>query len=129
MTNLDSVIGSTNIVPVIVRVPNQPANYNNIMPCYATDGRIILLSDRPFNNQSWLYPQLDEYKGEPTVTGTYSLDPATGDLKMLEHTPSGAFNPFIDSFGRLILTRWDHLSQDPIAADDRLGLSANCSSH
>ncbi len=42
---------------------------------------------------------------------------------MIEHTPSGAFNPFIDSFGRLIVTRWDHLSQDPIAADDRIGIT------
>src|SRR5262249_48977036 len=41
------------------------------------------------------------------------------------HTPSGAFNPFIDSFGRLLLTRWDHLSQDPNAVNDRLNKGTN----
>ena len=44
---------------------------------------------------------------------------------MLEHLPSGAFNPFIDSAGWLIVTRWDHLTQDPLAADDRLGITNN----
>ena len=125
LTNLDAVIANTNTPPVIVKVSNQPTNCNNVTPTYATDGRIIFMSDRAFNNQAFLYPQLDEYKGQPTVTGTYSLDPVTGDLKMIQHTPSGAFNPFVDSFGRLILTRWDHLSQDPLAADDRLGIINN----
>jgi hypothetical protein len=118
LTNLDAVIANTNTKPLIVWVSNQPTNFNNVTPCYATDGRIIFMSDMAYNG----FAALDEYKGQPTVTGTYSLDPTTGDLKMLEHTPSGAFNPFIDSFGRLIVTRWDHLSQDPLAANDRIGL-------
>ncbi|MDB6026805.1 MAG: hypothetical protein JWM68_3028 [Verrucomicrobiales bacterium] len=125
VTNLDAVISNTNTTPAIVLVTNQPSNYNNVTPCYATDGRIIFMSDRPFNGVLHLNPELDEYKGNPTVSGTYSLNPVNGDLKMLEHTPSGAFNPFIDSFGRLILTRWDHLTQDPVATDDRLSRGTN----
>ncbi len=125
LTNLDAVIANTNTPPVIVPVAYQPVNCNNVNPAYATDGRIIFMSDRPFSNQSYLHPQRDEYKGAPSVTGTYSLDPATDDLKMLEHLPSGGFNPFIDSFGRLILTRWDHLIQDGNATGDRLGRSTN----
>ncbi|MDB6059872.1 MAG: hypothetical protein JWO95_3716 [Verrucomicrobiales bacterium] len=124
LTNLTAVIAS-NATPVIVKVSNQPTNYNNISPCYGSDGRIIFTSDRSFNGQTWLYPQRDEYKGAPTVTGTYSLDPSTGNLRMLEHLPSGVFNPFVDSFGRLIVTRWDHLVQDSSAADDRLGRGTN----
>ena len=120
LANLDAVIGN-NATPVIVKVSNQPTNCNNVTPCYATDDRIIFMSDKPYNG----FAALDEYKGHPTVTGTYSLDTMTGDLKMIEHTPSGAFSPFVDSFGRLILTRWDHLSQDPLAADDRLGITNN----
>jgi len=120
LTNLDAVIANPGTNPVIVKISNQPTNCNNVTPCYATDGRIIFMSDRPYLGQ---FAALDEYKGQPTITGTYSLDPSTGDLKMLEHTPSGAFNPFIDSSGRLILTRWDHLSQDPLAANDRIGVS------
>ena len=124
VTNLDAVIANPGTAtPAIVKVANQPTNYNNVTPCYATDERIIFMSDRPYNDQAWLYPALDEYKGQPTVAGIYSLDPTSGDFKMIEHLPSGAFNPFIDSFGRLIVTRWDHLSQDPIAADDRLGIT------
>ena len=125
LTNLDAVIANTNTPPVIIKVPNQPTNCNNVTPCYATDGRIIFTSDRPYNNQPWLYPQLDEYKGAPSVTGIYSLDPLSGDLKMIEHQPSGVFNPFIDSFGRLIVTRWDHLIQDSNATGDRLARSTN----
>ncbi len=125
LTNLDAVISNTNVTPGIVAVTNQPANCNNVSPCYATDDRIIFMSDRPFNNQPHLYPSLDEYKGRATVTGTYILEPSTAALKMLQHTPSGAFNPFIDSFGRLIMTRWDHLSQDPNATSDRLNRATN----
>jgi hypothetical protein len=120
LTNLDAVIANTNTYPVIIPVSRQPTNYNNVNPTYATDGRIIFTSDRPFGDQSYLYPQRDEYKSAPSVTGAYSLDPATGDLKMLEHLPSGGFNPFIDSFGRLIITRWDHLIQDGNATTDRI---------
>ena len=125
ISNLSAVVANTNTQPVISLVPNQPTNYNNVSPCYSTDGRIIFMSDRPYNGQAWLYPQRDEYKSAPSVTGTYSLDPATGDLRLLEHLPSGAFNPFIDSYGRLILTRWDHLVQDSNATDDRVGRATN----
>ncbi len=125
VTNLSTVIANTNTLPVIVKVSNQPTNYNNVNPTYATDDRIIFMTDKPIAAASKIYPQLEEYRGKPTVTGTYSLDPATGDLRVLNHTPSGAFNPFVDSFGRVIETRWDHLVQDANATDDRLNLNFN----
>ena len=34
------------------------------------------------------------------------------DLFLLNHTPSGAFDPFLDSAGRVVFTRWDHLQRD-----------------
>ncbi|MEP6663666.1 MAG: hypothetical protein ABJC04_08375, partial [Verrucomicrobiota bacterium] len=111
--------------PIITKVPNQPTNYNNVSPGYGTDERIIFACDRPRDGSSHLYPQLDEYNDIPTVTGLWSLDPASGNLFMLNHTPSGAFTPFVDSFGRLIFTRWDHLVQDRNATDDRLNLATN----
>jgi hypothetical protein len=104
--------------PVITKVANQPANFNNISPIYGTDDRIIFTSDRPRTGEAHLYPQLDEYEEAPTVSGLWSLDPATGDLAMRNHTPSGAFSPFIDSFGRLLFTRWDHLQRDQQADAD-----------
>ncbi len=125
VTNLAAVIANTNTLPAIVKVPNQPTNYNNVNPTYATDSRIIFMTDRPFGGATNLYPQLEEYRGKPSVTGTYSLDSVTGDLRVLNHTPSGAFNPFVDSFGRVIETRWDHLVQDANATDDRLGTNNN----
>src|SRR5438876_355110 len=111
--------------PLITRVPNQPANYNNVSPAYGTDERIIFTSDRARDGSPHLYPQLDEYLDLPTVTGLWSLDPSTGDLFMLNHTPSGAFNPFLDSFGRVIFTRWDHLVRDRNATDDTMGRATN----
>ncbi|MDP2903012.1 MAG: hypothetical protein Q8N96_07870 [Methylovulum sp.] len=110
-----------NEIPVITKVPNQPATYNNVSPAYGTDERIIFVSDRPLNGLSHLYPQLDEYEEAPSVTGLWSLKPSTGLLAMLTHAPSGDFNPFVDSFGRVIFTRWDHLQQDQQAAADRNG--------
>ncbi|HTL55876.1 MAG TPA: hypothetical protein VL361_09360 [Candidatus Limnocylindrales bacterium] len=105
-------------VPVITKVPNQPTNYNNVSPIYGTDDRIIFASDRPRNGQRNLYPQLDEYEEAPTVTGLWSLQPASGDLFLLTHTPSGAFSPLIDNAGRVIFVRWDHLQRDQQADTD-----------
>ncbi|HEU0040572.1 MAG TPA: hypothetical protein VFR76_15000 [Verrucomicrobiae bacterium] len=114
--------GST---PSITKVPNQPTHYNNVMPCYGTDERVIFACDRPRDGSAHLYPQLDEYNNVPSNTGLWSLDPATGDLFQLDHCPSGDFNPFVDSFGRVIFTRWDHLVQDRNATDDRMSRATN----
>ncbi len=110
-----------NDTPVIHKIANQPASYNNISPFYGTDDRILFTSDRPRNGARHLYPQLDEYEEAPTVTGVWSLDPATGDLRLLNHAPSGAFSPFMDSYGRVVFTRWDHLQRDQQADADATG--------
>jgi len=109
----------------ITKVSGQPTNYNNVAPCYSPDGRIIFASDQPRDGSPHLYPQLDEYNDFPTVTGLWSLDPLAGDVHMLNHTPSGAFTPSVDSYGRLVFVRWDHLVQDRNATDDRLGVNTN----
>jgi hypothetical protein len=96
----------------IRKVANQPASYNNVSPIYATDGRIIFTSDRTPTGAAHLYPQRDEYESAPTVAGIYSLDEQSGDLVLLEHAPSGAFSLSLDSFGRVIFTKWDHLQRD-----------------
>jgi hydrazine synthase alpha subunit-like protein len=107
-----------NSVPMIAKVPNQPTNFNNIAPIYGTDDRIIFTSDRPRNGQPQLYPQLDEYEEQATVTGLWSLRPASGDLFMVNHTPSGAFSPVLDTAGRIVFVRWDHLQRDQQADTD-----------
>jgi len=102
--------------PVAIRrLPGQPPQYNNITPIYSPDGRIVFTSDRPRNGARNLYPQHDEYESTATNTGLWSLDPLAGtdgDLRLLNHTPSGAFTPTVDSFGRILFTRWDHLQRD-----------------
>lgn len=105
--------------PVITKVPNQPANFNNVSPIYGTDDRIIFTSDRPRNGAANLYPQLDEYEEAPTVSGLWNLDPVTGDLFMMNHAPSGDFTPILDSFGRVIFTQWDHMQRDQQADADK----------
>lgn len=109
-----------NETPVINKVANQPPDFNNISPIYGTDDRIIFTSDRPRNGERHLYPQLDEYEEAPTVTGLWRLDPESGALHLLNHAPSGAFTPSIDSFGRVIFTRWDHLQRDQQADSDEV---------
>ena len=113
------------LTPLITKVQNQPTNYNNVMPCYGTDERIIFACDRPRDGSPHLYPQLDEYNDIPSNTGLWSLSPTNGDLFLLDHCPSGDFNPFVDSFGRVIFTRWDHLVQDRNATDDRMSRATN----
>lgn len=107
----------------ITQVANQPSDYNNVMPAYSPDGRILFVSDRPRNGARHLYPQHDEYESTATPTGLWSLDPTTGDLHILNHTPSGAFTPIVDSYGRVLFTRWDHLQRDQQADADALGAS------
>jgi cytochrome c553 len=111
---------------VITKVSNQPATFNNISPIYGTDERIIFTTDRPRNGAAHLYPQLDEYELAPTVSGLWSLDPTSGDLFMLDHAPSGDFTPTLDSFGRVIFTRWDHMQRDQQADGDA---GAGCGSY
>jgi hypothetical protein len=104
-------------VPVeITRVPNQPGQSNNVQACYAPDDRIIFVSDRlPDGSNS--YRVLDE-KGQGRInTGLWSLNPATGEVFQMEHSPSGSFDPMVDSYGRVLFTRWDHLQRDEIAPD------------
>jgi len=110
----------------ITLVPNQPANYNNVSPIYASDGNIIFTTDRPRNGSALLYPQLDEYEEAPVVTGLWKLNPGTGELILLNHAPSGDFSPSIDSYGRVIFTQWDHLQRDQQAdADSNYGGGVN----
>ena len=109
-----------NETPAIRKIPNQPSAFNNVSPFYGSDDRILFTSDRPRNGARHLYPQLDEYEEAPTVTGLWSLDPLSGDLRMLNHSPSGVFSPFLDSFGRVVFTRWDHLQRDQQADTDVL---------
>ncbi|MCB0336393.1 MAG: hypothetical protein KDD62_08805, partial [Bdellovibrionales bacterium] len=51
---------------------------------------------------------------ESTSTNTclWSLNTISGDLIHLDHSPSGDFHPSLDSFGRVIFTRWDHMQRD-----------------
>ncbi len=103
----------------ISRVANQPERYNNLSPLYGSDERLLFTSDRPPGGLAQLYPQLDEYEATPTTTGIWRLDPASGALTLLNQAVSGAFSPFIDSYGRVLFTRWDHLQQDQLAQRDR----------
>ena len=98
--------------PLVSKVPFQPESFNNVSPVYGIDDTIFFTSDRPRNGAMHLYPQRDEYESQPTNTGIWNLNPATGTLRLLDHAPSGAFEPFMDSFGRLVYTRWDHLQRD-----------------
>lgn len=101
------------------KIENQDSRYNNLSPIYSNNDEIIFTSDRPRNGAEHLYPQLDEYEATPSITGIWKLNPKIGQLQLLSHTPSGAFNPLIDAFGRVIFTRWDHLQQDQLADRDR----------
>ncbi len=111
--------------PIITKVPNQPPDYNNISPLYGTDDRIIFTSDRPRSGERHLHPQHDEYESTAVVSGLWSLNPANGDLFLLNHAPSGNFTPIVDSFGRVVFTQWDHLKRDQQADADKYAGGTN----
>jgi hypothetical protein len=129
ITNLGQVVQNQSVVPIIQKVAHQPANYNNITPIYGTNGRIIFTSDiprgGPVPQNAYLYPLLDEYNMRPTNTGLWSLDPSSGDLFHMDHSPSGDLTPIIDSYGRVIFVRWDHLERDQQADVDALNAQKN----
>ena len=104
--------------PVIREVPNQPEGVNNVSPVYGSvEGEIIFTTDLPVTGDMRHYPPLDEYESTPTVSGLWKLDTRTGALTVLDHAPSGAFDPFVDHNGHVIYTRWDHFQADQQAND------------
>lgn len=104
---------------VITKVANQPAVYNNISPIYGSDDNILFISDAPLFGMTTTYPQLDEYEAVATNTGVWKLNVGTGKVSQLEHSPSGVFDLFLDSYGRVLFTKWDHLKRDQEADIDR----------
>src|SRR5205085_12327879 len=88
---------------------------------YGTDDRTIFTSDRTRSGARYLCPLFDEYKGTPSNSGLWSLDPSTGDLFQMDHSPSGDFSPTMDSYGRVLVMRWDRLQRDRNADLDVLG--------
>ncbi|HWM85590.1 MAG TPA: hypothetical protein VNO33_07125 [Kofleriaceae bacterium] len=104
----------------IRRIDGQPAGYNNVSPIYGSDDKILFASDRPRGGEAHLYPQLDEYESQPTTVGIYRLDEAGGDLELVEHSPSGVFSLSLDSHGRVLFTKWDHLQRDQQADTEEL---------
>ncbi len=98
---------------VVARKLPQPAGYNHVNAIYASDERILFASDLPRAGAAAGHlKQCDEYESQPTVSGLWQLDPASGAVSLLHHAPSGAFRPSIDSYGRVIFTNWDHLQRD-----------------
>ena len=96
----------------IRRIASQPSEYNNVSPIYGSDDRILFASDRPPSGAAHHYPPLDEYESSPTVDGIYALNEADGSLALLEHAPSGIFSLSLDTAGRVIFTKWDHIQRD-----------------
>lgn len=105
--------------PVFERVP-LPTDYNHVAPTWGSDDRVLFVSDMPPSGPAdrHLYPLRDEYEGSPITSGIWSYDPNSGDLRLLQHSPSGSFGPLVDSFGRVVYSRWDHLKRDMVGPGD-----------
>ena len=119
ITNLDQVVAGD--TAIIVKVPNQPP-YNNISPIYGSDDQIIYTSDAPLYGMEHTYPQLDEYESTPINTGIFKLNPQSGEVIHLTHSPSGDFDLHLAKDGRIVSTRWEHLKRDQQTDAHRAGL-------
>ncbi|MEQ9467259.1 MAG: T9SS type A sorting domain-containing protein [Ekhidna sp.] len=118
ITNLTEVVSG--MAPIIQKIANQPA-YNNVSPIYGSDGQIIFTSDVPLFGMEHTYPQFDEYESSQTNTGIFKLNPSTGKVVHLTHSPSGDFDIHLAKDGRVISTRWEHLKRDQQASNHRAG--------
>lgn len=107
-----------NQVPVITKLACQPTDYNNIAPFYDSSGKILYVSDRPRSGNANHYPLRDEYESAPIDSGIWKLDPVNCIYTLLEHAPSGVTYPSVDSYGRVIFTKWDHQLRDQQADAD-----------
>lgn len=105
----------------ITKVPFQYDNYNYVSPIYGSDDNIIFTCDIPITRKRYHYPPTDEYESAKVVSGLWKLNVTTGEHTLLQHSPSGSFYPIVDSYGRIIFTRWDHLQRDQQADLDRQG--------
>lgn len=103
--------------PLIHRVEGQP-DYNNVDPVYGLNGFIFFISDKPVTGNDNHYPQLDEYESRPINTGLWRLDTGSGEVMLMDHSPSGDFGPEITPDGHVIFSRWDHLQQDQQSIDN-----------
>lgn len=108
-----------NDVVTIRKVPYQSSKYNNFSPVYGSNDDIFFVSDAPLYNMKHTYPQLDEYESAPTNTGIWKINLKEKVVSMIQHAPSGSFDLYVDSFGRILFTKWDHLKRDQQADADR----------
>ena len=108
--------------PVITKVPNQPADLQQRQPDLRH--RTTASSSRPTGRatapRTSTRSSTSTRRRRPSPASGASIA-ATGDLRLLDHAPSGDFTPIVDSFGRVVFTRWDHLQRDQQADADAIG--------
>ena len=97
--------------------------FNNLSPIYSPEGdgteQIIYSSDMSWHGPTALHLKcIDEYEEHQGTCGLFKLD-RVGNVTNLDPSPSGSFTPTIDSFGRVIFTRWDHLINDQQEEDSK----------
>ncbi len=111
---------------MITKVPNQPADFNNVSPIYGTDDRIIFTSDRPIARARRTSTRSStSTRGSPPSRACGASTRRAATCASSNHAPSGDFTPFVDSFGRVLFTRWDHLQRDQQADADFDGPARN----
>lgn len=101
--------------PTFMKIPQQNSSYNYVEGIYGVESnQIIVTTDIPPSgmNATHLLPLRDEYDRAVTTSGVWMLDRISGEHKIIFNSPSGVFDPMIDSFGRLLFSSWDHLEQD-----------------
>lgn len=113
-------------VASIRRVEGQPEEFDNVSPVYGVaragepSDPILFTSTLPPTGEPELV-QLDEYESSPTVSGIFRMVEGAEPVR-IEHAPSGAFGLFVDSFDRVLYTRWDHLQRDQQGDNPRAAL-------
>jgi len=90
-------------------VPGQPTN--TTMSPLATPRWPTSRSDHPRDGSPHLYPQPGTSTAISPPSQAFGVSTLSAVICICI-TPSGPSTPFVDSFGRLVFIRWDHLVQD-----------------
>jgi hypothetical protein len=83
--------------------------HDDITPIYAPGGRIVFVTNEPFNELGGTRADEYEHSREVTQLATIAVDGGDADRRLCSQNLSHTANPFLRSDGTIGYSRWEHL--------------------
>jgi hypothetical protein len=84
-------------------------DHDDITPIYAPGGRIVFVTNEPFNELGGTRADEYEHSREVTQLATITVDGGDADRRLCSQNLSHTANPFLRSDGTIGYSRWEHL--------------------